>query len=96
MSLEKTFDKTIRAASDLFMRSHVTGSGGNISFRDGDTIYITKSGTSFGHLRKDDFARVDIEGTILEGKPSKELPFFSRDIRPEENCLPFHQVYCLL
>ena len=75
MSLEETFDKTIRVASDLFMRSHVTGSGGNISFRDGDTIYITKSGTSFGHLRKDDFARVDIEGTILEGKPSKELPF---------------------
>lgn len=83
------YEDAIRAAKDLFLRDKVTGSGGNISFRDGDMIYISQSGTSFGHLSKEDFAEVKIDGTIIKGVPSKELPFhlFLYQVNKDNNCV---------
>ena len=46
-----------------------------MSFRDGDQIWITASGSCFGNLGPDDFAVLDRNGQILsEKKPSKEWP----------------------
>lgn len=73
--LEKRFEDAIWIAHSLFERGKVSGSCGNLSFRHGDTIYITAGNTCFGRLTKEDFAPVRVDGTVLsEKKPSKELP----------------------
>ena len=71
-------EQTIWVAKTLFERGLVTGSTGNISYRDGDIIYISKSGGCFGLLDENGFASISIDGKILEGKPSKEWPMHLR------------------
>lgn len=64
-------------AHTLFDHKRVCGSAGNLSFLSGGVIYISASGTMFGTLTEDDFARVSLAtGETLPGspKPSKELP----------------------
>lgn len=75
---------SIWVAGSLFDRGKTSGSTANISFRCGDDIYISASGTCFGRLREGDFTRTTLDGTILgERKPSKELPlhlaFYNKD-----------------
>lgn len=67
-------DEAIWTAHQLFDRKLVTGSTGNISFLFDDIMYITKSGTCFGRVDKESFARVNVSGEVIEGKPSKEYP----------------------
>ncbi len=56
-------------------KGFVTGSAGNISFLYDNEVYISKSGTLFGRLSDTGFAKVRLDGTILEnGNPSKEYP----------------------
>lgn len=62
------------AAKQLFDRKEVSGSTGNISFRDNDRIFISQSGSCFGLLDADSFAILSIHGEIIKGKPSKEWP----------------------
>jgi len=64
----------MKYAKLLFMRGMVTGSTGNISFRVGDAMLISGSGSCFGMLAEDSFACVTSAGGILEGHPSKEWP----------------------
>ncbi len=62
-------------AHSLFDRGHTTGATANLSFRCGNHIYMTASGSSFGRLTPDDFAKLDLEGNCVAGKkPSKETP----------------------
>lgn len=72
--MEKKRKEAVWAANQLFQRGLVTGSTGNISFRDGDHIYISKSGSCFGTMNEDSFAKLMLSGEIVEGKPSKEYP----------------------
>lgn len=73
--LKQKYQDAIWAAKSLFDRSRTTGSSANLSFRHGDTIYITGSGTCFGRLSADSFSAVSMSGEVLNGvKPSKELP----------------------
>lgn len=59
----------------MFERNKASGSSANMSFREGDKVYITASGTCFGTLRPEEFSVVALDGTWLEGpKPSKEMP----------------------
>ena len=48
---------------------------GNISIRDGDTIYIKPSGVSYSEMRKSDISVVSLkDGSCIEGKkPSVDL-----------------------
>lgn len=51
------------------------GTSGNMSFRYGDKILITASGSSNGYLKNDDFVLIDYHGNTVEGenkKPSSE------------------------
>ena len=64
----------IWSAHQLFARGLATGSTGNVSFREGDTIFVSKSGSCFGSLNDDSFAKISIDGKLLSGKPSKEWP----------------------
>lgn len=68
-------EQAVWIAQSLFNRGKATGSSANLSFKDGDKIYITGSGTSFGTLEQSQFAIVDLNGTHLDGiAASKELP----------------------
>ena len=75
-TLEEKIEQTIWAAHALFDRAKTSGTTANISFRDGDKIYISRSGSCFGTMGKDDFAVISIDGENLDPskKPSKEFP----------------------
>lgn len=68
-------EAAIWSAKSLFDRKSVTGSAANLSFREGDKIFITRSGAIFGRLTEQDFAVIDLEGRLMgDVKPSKEAP----------------------
>lgn len=73
--LKAKFDDAIWAAKSLFDRGKTAGSSANLSFRHGDTIFITGSGTCFGRLTPDRFAAVSLSGEPQnQVKASKEFP----------------------
>ncbi len=77
-------ENALFVANALFMRNKVSGSSANLSFKVGSYIVISASGASFGTMTKDDFAVLDLQGRLLEGrKPSKEAPlhqyFYQKD-----------------
>lgn len=74
-TLEEKLEQAVWIAHSLFERGKTAGSTANMSFRDGDRIYVTGSGTCFGTLKKEEFAVLDLEGNHISGpKPSKEYP----------------------
>lgn len=74
-TLEEKLEQAVWIAHSLFERGKTAGSTANMSFRDGDRIYVTGSGTCFGTLKKEKFAVLDLEGNHISGpKPSKEYP----------------------
>jgi len=46
---------------DLFLSGQITSHGGNLSEREGDTIYITRTGSQLGRLRAGDIIAVPVE-----------------------------------
>lgn len=75
MDLEMKMDQAIWVAKQLFDRGKTTGSSANLSFRDGEHMYISGTNTSFGSLTKESFSKMDLNGNHIEGiKPSKEFP----------------------
>jgi L-fuculose-phosphate aldolase len=88
---------TLWAAKELFDRQLVTGTTGNISFRKGDNIFITKSGSCFGLLSEDSFSIVEIRGKVISGKPSKEFPLhlsIYRNNPSVASVIHTHSFYC--
>lgn len=74
-ALREKFENAIWVAGSLFQRGKTAGSSANLSFRHGDVIYITGSGTCFGRLTAESFAAVSLDGQPLNDvKPSKEFP----------------------
>lgn len=68
-------EESIRIAKSLFQRGKTAGTSANISFRHGDCVYVSRSGSSFDTLDKEDFVKVSLDGQVQGGgKPSKELP----------------------
>lgn len=60
-------------ALKAYTQGLAAGSGGNVSIRLGERIYISPSGVCLGELSKEDYICLDLNGTQLsEGKPSKE------------------------
>ena len=72
--MEQKLKTAVWIAHSLFERGKASGSSANMSFKHNEKIYITASGTCFGTLKKTDFAVISVEGKVLSGKPSKELP----------------------
>jgi len=72
-----------RAAEDLvatgrslYERGYTFGTAGNMSVRCGDIVVITPTNSSFGDLRAERMAKVDLSGKVLgDAMPSKEVPF---------------------
>ncbi|HBY61005.1 MAG TPA: aldolase [Solibacterales bacterium] len=64
------------AARSLFARGYSFGTAGNLSVRDGDTIYVSPTNSSFEDLTAQTLAVVDRGGRRLGGPaPSKEVHF---------------------
>ena len=81
---EKKIEQALWIAHTLFQRRMATGSTANISFRVNEDVYISGSGTCFGTLRKEEFAKISLTGERKNGvKPSKEYPmhllFYEKD-----------------
>ena len=73
--LQKKLEQAVWISHSLFERGKTAGSTATMSFRHGDRIYISGSGTCFGTLAADEFSVIDLEGNHIEGiKPSKEFP----------------------
>ena len=53
-------DKLIEAGRVLWEEGLVTSHGGNLSVRQGDSVFITRTGTKLGFLKKTDFVKVPI------------------------------------
>jgi methylthioribulose-1-phosphate dehydratase len=66
-------DELIRAGRLFDRRGWVEGTGGNLSARAAaGGFWITASGSHKGELTREDFVRVDIDGTLLEtGAPGR-------------------------
>ena len=59
----------------LYQQGLVRSSGGNVSLRVGDNVWITATGKSLGRVRHSDLVQVNMEGRVHgPGQPSKELP----------------------
>lgn len=85
-SLEEKLEQAVWIAHSLFERGKTAGSTANMSFRDGDKIYVTGSGTCFGTLKKEEFAVIDMNGNHVDGiKPSKEYPLHLSLYQEKEN-----------
>lgn len=73
--IEKIFIETAKRAFFFGLQS---STGGNISIRINQNIFITKpSGLSLFSLKKNDLITMDLEGKIIKGssKPTKEVKF---------------------
>lgn len=63
----------VEVCAQLYRRSLIVASDGNVSVRLGDTVLITTSGAHKGFLKPEQIAEVSIEGAVLSGNPSSEL-----------------------
>ncbi|MCM1339122.1 MAG: class II aldolase/adducin family protein [Muribaculaceae bacterium] len=74
-------------------KNYTPGISGNISYRSGENVIITASGSANGYLESDDLVVIDMDGNSVEGlkKASSErflhLEFYKK--RPDVNCV-FH------
>ncbi|XRP96747.1 L-fuculose phosphate aldolase [Methanocaldococcus sp. 16A] len=62
----------IEICKRLYDRKYVVGSGGNVSVREKDKVYLTPTGSILGFLKEDDIAEVDLDGNVIKGKPTSE------------------------
>jgi len=58
---------------DLFLAGHVTARHGNLSVRDGDRIFITRSGSMLSRLEPSDIIETRLDPSPLDEGASREL-----------------------
>ncbi len=64
------------AAVSFHARGYAFGSTGNLSVRDGETVWITPTGQSLRHTTVESLAAIGMDGLARNGnKASKEFPF---------------------
>ncbi len=73
MRLETLLDEAIEACRSLHAQGLLAAADGNVSVRmDDGRVAITPRGVAKASLRREDFAFLDLDGTILDGIPSSE------------------------
>lgn len=73
MRLETLLDEAIEACRSLHAQGLLAAADGNVSLRlDGGRVAITPRGVAKASLRREDFAFLDLDGTVLRGDPSSE------------------------
>lgn len=85
------------AAQRLSASGLSPGSSGNVSVRTGDRVLLSRTGADLGTLTSEDFAVLDLGGSLLDGpRPSKEFPFHTALYRRSEEfraVLHIHSTY---
>lgn len=74
--MTQILNELIDAARQLTQEGLVTGAGGNVSAREGDSMWISPSGFSLGDASAKDYPRISVSsGEILDGehRPSSEV-----------------------
>lgn len=75
MTLQQQKETAVWVAQTLFKQRKTSGTTGNLSFRYGNSIFVTASNCCFGALTINDFAMISLDGKIMsEIQPSKEYP----------------------
>src|ERR1700712_5676944 len=75
-ALSTELEEMVSIARSMFARGYSFGTAGNISIRNGDTIYATPTGSSFGTLTVASLAPCDRDGNPHgPNKPTKEILF---------------------
>ena len=76
MKTRKELENLLIEYGSLMGKKNFTpGTSGNMSFRYGDKVLITASGTANGYLKSGDFVLIDYDGNLAENsgkKPSSE------------------------
>lgn len=73
MGAESLLQDAIAACRSLHGQGLLAAADGNVSLRLADgTIAITPRGVPKATLEPEDFARLDLDGTVLQGDPSSE------------------------
>jgi len=73
--MDKEFRSIIvQACRKMLNEDLVKGTWGNVSFTDGERIYITPSGYPYDKMKEEDVIVIDYEGNVIEGSrvPSSE------------------------
>jgi ribulose-5-phosphate 4-epimerase/fuculose-1-phosphate aldolase len=70
-----TREALVAAARHLARAGLSPGSSGNLSMIAGDRLLVTPTGSSLSRVAEEDLAEVALDGTVLRGKPTKELAF---------------------
>ena len=87
----ETAREVARFMGRLYARGLTTTSGGNISLRCGDVVYLTPAGTDKGNLETRDIGRLALDGTILDRgfKPTCEagLHLAVYHVRPDVSAI---------
>lgn len=74
MNRKENMESLASVCRMLYDRKLTYSAGGNVSMREGDTVYITPSGVNKGMLQADDIVIVNMDGGILsKGVPSIEI-----------------------
>jgi L-fuculose-phosphate aldolase len=56
------YEQFARIGRDLWESGAVSSHGGNMSVREGDRLFITRTGSMLGHLREDDVIETSLAG----------------------------------
>ncbi|MFZ5985829.1 MAG: class II aldolase/adducin family protein [Bacillota bacterium] len=68
-------EQIVKISKLMYDKGMANAYAGNVSVREGDSIYITPSGISKGFLAEDMIVQTDMNGYVIEGmyKPSSEI-----------------------
>jgi len=83
--------KIVEIGKRMYEKSLIAGYEGNISCKEGSSIFVTPSGVCKGFLKEDEILEIDLQGNVLRGKgnPSSEtkmhLTVYNK--RPEINAV---------
>ncbi|MHB8110998.1 MAG: class II aldolase/adducin family protein [Syntrophorhabdaceae bacterium] len=58
---KKRLEEFVEIGRDMFLRGLVNSHAGNMSIRDGNTLYITRTGSMLGRLTSNDIVGVDLD-----------------------------------
>jgi 3-dehydro-4-phosphotetronate decarboxylase len=73
----ESLDDLCEACHLLYARGMICSSGGNVSLKIGDSVFITRTGATLGKVTHDDLVEICLaDGKVVRGGiPSKELGF---------------------
>ena len=84
---ERKIREMIQLCHNFYQKDLVCSTGGNISVRSDESIYITPTGVSLEGINKDNLIKLNLRGEIIsDGKPSQEYQMHLRLYQMNSHC----------